>query len=120
MVEKGVGVIPDTLTPDIDNNLYDLGTNYLKTRVSYVYLNDKFHHNDWVIATWAKYLNHSMIVLKGSQEDKDNLPVATYLNQPRAVGLKRRRGANLIRQQSRAGERQRRRGPHTATDNNDA
>ena len=83
MMEKGVGVIPDTLTPDIVNNLYDLGTNYLKTRVSYVFSNDKFHHNDWVIATRTKYLNHSMIaLLKGSQEDKDDLLVATYLNQP--------------------------------------
>ena len=117
MMEKGVGVIPEELTPEIVNNLYDLGTEYLRTRVSYVFTNDKLHHNDWVIATWAKYLSRSMIVKKGTEEDKQHLPAATYLNRPRAVGLKRRSGANVnaIRQEGNDG-RQRRRGPHDATD----
>jgi hypothetical protein len=61
MMEKGMGEIPEVLTPEIVNNLYDLGTEYLKTRVRYVFTNDKLHHNEWVIATWAKYLTRSMI-----------------------------------------------------------
>jgi hypothetical protein len=115
MMEKGFGDIPDLLTPAIVNNLYDLGTEYLRTRVSYVFTNEKLHHNAWVIATWAKYLSRSMIMKKGTDDDKQNLPAATYLNRPRAAGLKRRRGANAgaIRQDQPA-ERQRRRGPHTA------
>ena len=115
MMEKGFGDIPDLLTPAIVNNLYDLGTEYLRTRVSYVFTNEKLHHNAWVIATWAKYLSRSMIMKKGTDDDKQNLPAATYLNRPRAAGLKRRRGANAgaIRQEQPA-ERQRRRGPHTA------
>ena len=52
---------------------------------------------------------------KGTDDDKRHLPAATYLNRPRAAGLKRRRGANAgaIRREQPA-ERQRRRGPHTA------
>ena len=52
---------------------------------------------------------------KGTDDDKRHLPVATYLNRPRAPGLKRRCGTNAtvacLAQQP---ERQRRRGPHTA------
>ena len=50
---------------------------------------------------------------KGTDNDKQHLPVATYLNRPRAAGLKRRRGAAVNRPQQQP-ERQRRRGPHTA------
>ena len=113
-MEKGLGDIPEVLTPAIVNNLYDLGTEYLRTRVSYVFTNQKLHHNDWVIATWAKYLSRSRIQKKGTDEDKAYLPVATYLNRPRAVGLKRRRGASAAAIRLEQPERQRRRGPHTA------
>jgi hypothetical protein len=115
MTEKGVGKIPELLTAEIVNNLYNLGTEYLKTRVSYVFENDKLHHNNWVIATWAKYLSRSVIMKKGTDNDKQHLPVATHLNRPRAPGLKRRRGTNAtvtcLAQQP---KQQRRRGPHTA------
>ena len=113
--EEGVGDIPEELTPEIVNNLYDLGTEYLRARVSYVFTNDKLHHNDWVIATWAKYLSRSMIVKKGTEDDKQHLSAATYLNRPRAIGLKRRSGTNAVRQDGNDG-RHRRRGPHDAID----
>lgn len=119
MMEKGVGEIPELLTTEIVNNLYDLGTEYVKTRVSYVFQNDKLRHNDWVIATWAKYMSRSVIMKKGTDNDKRHLPAATYLNRPRAPGLKRRRGtdADVTRLgQHQPPERQRRRGPHTATE----
>jgi hypothetical protein len=113
MMEKGVGEIPELLTAEIVNNLYDLGSEYLKSRASYVFQNVKLRHNDWVVATWAKYLSRSVIMKKGTDNDKQHLPVATYLNRPRAAGLKRRRGpaASRLGQQP---EQQRRRGPHTA------
>jgi hypothetical protein len=114
-MEKGLGDIPEVLTPAMVNSLYDLGTEYLRTRVSYVFTNEKLHHNDWVIATWAKYLSRSMIMKKGTEDDKQHLPAATYLNRPRAAGLKRRRGANAAAiHREQPAERQRRRGPHTA------
>jgi hypothetical protein len=115
MMEKGFGNIPEVLTPTIVNDLYDLGTQHLRTRVSYVFTNEKLHHNDWVISTWAKYLSRSMILKKGTDNDKQHLPAATYLNRPRAAGLKRRRGANAVAiRLEQPAERQRRRGPHTA------
>jgi hypothetical protein len=56
-----------------------------------------------------------MILKNGTNKDKQLLPLETHLNRPRAVGLKRRRGANAtaIRQEQNAG-RQRRQGPHSA------
>ena len=114
MMEKGVGEIPDVLTPEIVNNLYNLGTDYLPRRVSYVFTKEKLHHNDWLIATWEKYLSRSMIENKGTEEDRAFLPAATYLNQPRAAGPKRRRGANAVAINRAQPERQHRRWPHTA------
>ncbi len=61
MMKKGMGKIPEVLTPEIVNNLYDLGTEHLRTRARYVFTNNKLHHNEWVIATWGKYLTMSMI-----------------------------------------------------------
>ena len=51
---------------------------------------------------------------KGTDEDKAHLPVATYLNRPRAVGLKRCRGANVTTINGAQPERRHHRGPHTA------
>ena len=56
-----------------------------------------------------------MILKNGTDLDKQLLPPATYLNRPRTVGLKRRRGADAaaIRQEQNVG-RQSRQGPHSA------
>ncbi len=52
---------------------------------------------------------------KGTDNDKQHLPAATYLNWPWAAGLKRRRGANAVAiRLEQPAEGQRRRGPHTA------
>jgi hypothetical protein len=88
MMEKGVGVLPTEFTIEVVDQLYDLGTEFLKTRVSYVFDNPRMHHNDWTMATWAKYVTRSMILKKGNENDKAHLPAATFLNRPRAVGLK--------------------------------
>jgi hypothetical protein len=39
MMEKGFGNIPEVLTPTIVDDLYDLRTQHLRTRVSYVFIN---------------------------------------------------------------------------------
>ena len=116
MMEAGVGEIPENLTPEIVNDLYERGTEYLKTRVSYVFNNGRLHHNDWVVATWATYLSRSVILKKGSEEDKRNLPAGNLSNRPRPIGLKRRSGAAMAEHIAAAGDqplRRRRRGPHT-------
>jgi hypothetical protein len=121
-MEEGIGVIPDNLTPEIVNALYERGTEYLQTRVSYVFSNNRMHHNDWVIATWAKYLSRSVILQKGTDADKANLPAMNLSNRPRPAGLKRRNGAAMAEQIGDVAEaglqqqhrRRRRRGPHDA------
>jgi hypothetical protein len=116
MMEAGIGDIPQNLTPDIVNELYERGTDYLKTRVSYVFSNDKLHHDDWVVATWAKYLSRSIILKKGTDDDIRNLPAMKLSNRPRPIGLKRRNGAAMAVAEIAGPQqrRRRRRGPHTA------
>jgi hypothetical protein len=116
MMEEGIGQIPENLTPEIVDDLYERGTGYLQTRVSYVFENERLHHNTWVVATWAKYLSRSVILQKGSDADKRNLPAMNLSNRSRPVGLKRRNGAAMAEHQiAVAGadrQQQRRRGPH--------
>jgi hypothetical protein len=84
--------------PEIADDLNKRATEYLQTRVSYIFGNDKLHHNDWVAATWAKYLSRSVIMQKGSKANKRNLPVMKISNRPYPVGLKRCNGAAIAEQ----------------------
>ena len=60
MMEEGIGdEVPGHLTTAIVNNLFEQGTEYLQRRVSYIFQNEKLHHHDWVIATWARYLSRT-------------------------------------------------------------
>jgi hypothetical protein len=121
MMEEGIGQIPENLTPEIVDDLYERGTEYLQTRVSYVFTNNRLHHNTWVVATWAKYLSRSVILQKGNAADKSNLPAMKLSNRSRPVGLKRHNGAAMAEQipvVQGGRQRQRRRGPHDATVSN--
>jgi hypothetical protein len=69
LMEEGIGPIPEHLTTEIVDHLYEIGTEHLCRRVSYVFQNDKLCHHDWVIATWARYLSRSMITKKGTEEN---------------------------------------------------
>jgi hypothetical protein len=82
MMEEGIGHIPENLTPEIVDDVYERETEYLQTRVSYIFGNNRLHHNDWAVATWAKYLSRSVIRQKGSEADKRNLPVMKSFNRP--------------------------------------
>ena len=71
MMEEGIHQddIPAQHMPSIDvvENLYTTPTEYLKTRVSYVFdSNNKLHHNNWTLATWSKYVGRNMITKRGS------------------------------------------------------
>ena len=114
MMQEGVGQIPENLTPELVDNLYERGMEYLQTRVSYIFANNRLHHNDWVVATWAKYLSRSVILQKGSDANRSNLPAMKISNRPRPAGLKRRNGAAMAEQIDVAGDQQqrRRRGLH--------
>jgi hypothetical protein len=97
MMEAGIGDIPQNLTPDIINELYEWGTDNLKMRLSYVFSNNKLHHDDWVVATWAMYLSRSIILKKGTDDDIRNfLPTMKLSNRPRPIGVKHRNGAAMV------------------------
>jgi hypothetical protein len=68
-MKQDIGETPQNLTPEIMNDLYERETDYLKTRVGFVFSNNNFHHNNWVVATWAKYLRRSIILKKGTDND---------------------------------------------------
>ena len=92
MMEEGMGnKIPEHLTRAIVNNMYEQGTEHLRRRVSYIFQNEKLHHHDWVIATWARYLSRSMIMQRDTGQDESYLPAPVHFNRPRPAGQKRRR-----------------------------
>jgi hypothetical protein len=109
MMEEGVGdEIPEHLTTAIVNNPFERGTENL-------FQNEKLHHHDRVIATWARYVSQSMIMQRGTEQDKSNLPAPTHFNRPRPAGQKRRgpNQQNVVAAEQPA-QRQRRPGPHSA------
>ena len=92
LMESGVvinGIIPDMPNDESVMNLYNLGTEHLQRRVSYVFNDCKLHHDNWTIATWSKYIARNMIMQRETDEDKRNLPEETRYNQGHQ-GRKRR------------------------------
>lgn len=81
MMEEGMDDIPQNPSVQIVDVLYNQSTEHLKTRVSFVFKNNKLHPNNWAILTWAKHVKRSMIEAKGTAEDKANLPDKTRFNQ---------------------------------------
>ena len=74
---------------EVVDALYNTATEYLKTRVSYIFdANNKLRHNTWTLSTWSKHIGRSMITKMGSDNDKALLPEETRFNRSRA-GRKR-------------------------------
>ena len=98
MMEEGItgNVLASTdesmLTSEMINSLYNEGTDHLRTkRVSYIFDDQKFHHNDWTISTWSKYVSCNKINQMGNELDKRNLPIEARFNRPHATRRKRGR-----------------------------
>ncbi len=80
MMEEGIGPIPEHLRTKIVNVLFERGsTEHWCRRVSYVIQNDKLHHHDKVITTWATYLSRtrSLITRKGPNHQQRQLEDTT-------------------------------------------
>ncbi len=71
IMEEGVGQLPENLTPEIVDDLNERATEYLQTRVSYIFWKDRLHHNDWVVATWAKCFSRSVIFWRAAQQTRE-------------------------------------------------
>ena len=78
---------------------FQLGKEYLKTRVSYIFDNANMNQNQWSVGTWSKKVARSSIMKYGSDSDKANLPAGSSRNRERqqhgrrraSVGDRRRR-----------------------------
>lgn len=81
MMEEGLENIPQNPTAAQIDELYDQATEYLKTRVAFVFENPKMNEKNWMISTWAKNVKRSMIMAKGTEQDKANLPEENRFNQ---------------------------------------
>ena len=92
LMEEGIGDIPQTPTDEFADTMYNMTTEHLKTRVSYIFQDTKLHHSTWTIATWSKHLTRSMIKKKGTETDKRSLPEETRFNRGHIPGKKRQRG----------------------------
>jgi hypothetical protein len=80
--------VPDLeIMPEMSSDAISLsfsaGKEYLKTRVSYVFNNQRSKSDNWGISTWSKKVAHSSILKHGNVSDKDHLPEPTRYNQPR-------------------------------------
>ena len=69
-MEEGLDNIPQNPSADAIEELYLQGTNYLKTRVGFVFENPKLHPRNWTISTWAKNVKQNVILTKALHRTK--------------------------------------------------
>jgi hypothetical protein len=90
LMEQGIDVIPESPSMEEVNDLYERGTNAIRARVSYIFLNRQYHFNEWTLATWSNYIGRHKILKFGTEEDKSNLPTEHRNNRMHNPGRKRR------------------------------
>mmetsp|Transcript_12435 Transcript_12435/g.19149 ORF Transcript_12435/g.19149 Transcript_12435/m.19149 type:complete len:153 (+) Transcript_12435:2073-2531(+) len=56
---------------------YDIAYKHLKTRVSYIFQNEKYKPNDWGLGQWTKMTSYSSIMKLGNIKDGAKLPRQT-------------------------------------------
>ena len=71
--------------PDININAsphdsFNVGYDYLKSRVSYVFMNPKSKPETWLVSYWSLKVQRSSIVKYGTEEDKLQLSTPTFCN----------------------------------------
>jgi hypothetical protein len=101
MMEEGLDGIPQNPSAETIDDLYEQATEHLKTRVGFVFESDRLNPKNWTISTWSKNVKRSMIMAKGTEQDKANLPDENRFNRGH-TGRKRR--VNL-QQQTRVARR---------------
>ena len=75
--------MPDVVDDEFVCCSFDLVTEYLKIRVSYIWgkAKDQRAVNDFSIGTWSRYVQRSSIEKWGTEVDKALLPALTSQNQ---------------------------------------
>jgi hypothetical protein len=64
---------PALCDPEYLNSSLESAKKYLKTRVSYVFNRPRAQPLNWEVSTWSMHVQRSMILKKGTQEDKAKL-----------------------------------------------
>ena len=79
--------------PIVEVNLisatFCVAKNHLKNTVTYPGINAKMNPDGWNVSTWCKNVQRSVIMKKGTEEDKARLPPPTPLNSSRKQTKKR-------------------------------
>ena len=108
LMEEGIPAqdIPQNMpSSEVLDKLYVTATEYLKTRVSYIFdPNNKFKHNTWTLSTWSKYVGRSMILQRGSASDIALVPEENRFNRSRPG--RKRHAEDTQQQQKSARQRQ--------------
>ena len=77
-MEKAPGLTipknPEEITAAVINETFDIATEYMKERVSYIWKFENRAHANWSISTWSKHVTPSYIKDLGTDEDKLYLP----------------------------------------------
>ena len=82
------------------NEMFQVVKDYLKTRLEYVFQNDKLHPENWEISTWSVKVQRSNIMKYGTESDKNKVGPPSRFNRGRmgkdrqnraGVRVKRRR-----------------------------
>ena len=83
MMEHGLqpNVLDNNPSTELTDLLFAEATESLKTRVSYIFEDNKLHHNNWTLSTWSKYIGRNHILKRGNANDIANLPEETRFNQ---------------------------------------
>ena len=84
---------------------FKVGYDYLKSRVSYVFINPKSKPETWLVSYWSLKVQRSSIVKYGTEEDKLQLSTPTFCNKAKKQNnrmnsdgrqMKRRRKKKLL------------------------
>ena len=95
MMEEADIDIPDGITsisPEFLHESFLAGTNYLKTRASYIWVEGR-RPETWTVGSWSKAVQRSEIEKHGTDGDKAHLPPPGRMNLPHGPARRKRKRA---------------------------
>jgi hypothetical protein len=72
---------PTEITPDFIESSYKKATEYMEERLSFIFEGENVNCDTWSVATWSKHVASCTITNKGTENDKECLPL-TYAYKP--------------------------------------
>eukprot|EP00984_Skeletonema_dohrnii_P035311 scaffold34937_cov255-Skeletonema_dohrnii-CCMP3373.AAC.1 len=75
--------IPEQVTDDFVHHSFELATQFLKERYTYIFKQPQDILSGYALGTWSKKIKRSEVEKYGTEGDKQNLPPPTALNKKR-------------------------------------